>query len=315
MAAEVAARGPASRAKSDYRGAVDAAAQPVEGIGRNRFAVIGAAAFFSTGGAGIKLCSLGGWQVAGLRSAVAAVVLALVFPAARRGWTRHTLMVGVAYASTLVLFALGNKLTTAANTIFLQSAAPLYLLLLSPWLLGERIRPRDLGIMAVIVAGLALFYVDVGAASRTAPNPRLGNALATGSGLCWALTLAGLRWLGRHSTNDDAAAMRSVIAGNLIAALVCIPMMGSLSATAVDWLVIFYLGAVQIGLSYALLVFGVRRVGAFEVSLLLLVEPALNPIWTWLVHGERPGALALAGGVIILFASTAKSWLDQRATA
>ncbi len=300
---------------------MNAVLEPALGTGRNRMAVIGAAVLFSTGGVGIKYCSLSGWQVAGLRSAVAAVVLAAVFPRARRGWTAGSFAVGVAYASTLVLVVPGNTPTTAANTIFLQSAAPLYLLLLSPWLLGERIQRRDLGVMVVIAAGLALFYVDVGAASRTAPNPRLGNLLATASGFSWALTLAGLRWLGKRSgaagttAGDDAAAMRSVVVGNLLAAAVCAPMMRGPAGSAVDWLVIAYLGAVQIGLAYALLVYGVRRVAAFEVSLLILVEPALNPIWTWWAHGERPGALALAGGAFILLASTAKSWLDQRAAA
>ena len=90
-----------------------------------------AAALFSTGGAAIKSASFTSWQVACLRSGLAALTVFLLSPAARRGWTWRTLAVSITYSATLVLFVLANKLTTSASTIFLQSTAPLYLLLLS----------------------------------------------------------------------------------------------------------------------------------------------------------------------------------------
>jgi drug/metabolite transporter (DMT)-like permease len=54
-------------------------------------------------------------------------------------------------------------------------------------------------------------------------------------------------------------------------------------------------------------------VTAFEANTVLLLEPALNPVWAWLVHGERPPALALAGGAIILSATLAHTWIQRRA--
>jgi len=51
-----------------------------------------------------------------------------------------------------------------------------------------------------------------------------------------------------------------------------------------------------------------RQVPALEASLLLLAEPALNPVWAWLAHGERPGGWALAGGALILGACLANAW-------
>src|SRR3989442_11806346 len=98
-----------------------------------RLRVIAAALLFSIGGAGIKACALTSWQVAGFRSGIAALVLFLLLPDSRRGWTRRTALVGASYAATMILFVLANKLTTSANTIFLQSTAPLYILLLGPW--------------------------------------------------------------------------------------------------------------------------------------------------------------------------------------
>ncbi len=61
-----------------------------------------------------------------------------------------------------------------------------------------------------------------------------------------------------------------------------------------DWLILRYLGVFQIALAYFLMTRAMRCVPAFEASLLLLLEPVLNPIWTWLVYRERPGNLALA---------------------
>ncbi len=294
-------------------GVVALAAAPRSGRWRHRLAVVGAALLFSTGGAAIKGTSLDGFAVAGGRSAIAAATLAMVFPAARRGWTRGSLLVGVAFASTLVMFVLGNKYTTGANAIFLQSAAPLYLLILSPWLLRERIARRDLWVMAALALGLGLFYAEAPAATLTAPRPSLGNALATASGITWALTLAGLRWLER---GGEGAGMRSVVLGNAIAALLCAGpvLLGEQPApTPLDLGSLVYLGVVQIGLAYVLLTYGLRGVAAFEGALLVLVEPALSPLFTWWLHGERPSAIALSGGSLILITSGAKGWLDARA--
>src|SRR3954468_10480308 len=110
----------------------------------------------------------------------------------RRRPTLKELRVGLTYAATMILFVLANKLTTSASTIYLQSTAPLYVLLLSPWLLRERIKGRDIVFMAALAIGLGLFFVGFDPVSVTAPNPRLGNILATTSGVTWALTIMGL---------------------------------------------------------------------------------------------------------------------------
>jgi drug/metabolite transporter (DMT)-like permease len=273
--------------------------------------ILGAAALFSTGGAAIKACGFGGWQVACLRSGIAALTVALLVPAARRGWNWRTAFVGVGYAVTLVLFVLGNKLTTAANTIFLQSTAPLYILLFSPLLLKEPIRRRDVMLMLLIAAGLVLFFVELEPAA-TAPDPFTGNVLGALAGLTWAFTLMGLRWLERHSEPGSEPGLASVVAGNILAFALALPWAWPLdSGTGADWAIIAYLGIVQVGVAYLLLARGFRHVPAFEASLLIVVEPTLSPLWAWLVHGEVPNAWALAGGATILIATFSKTWMDQ----
>ena len=276
----------------------------------NRLLLIAAACLFSTGGAAIKAASLTSWQVASFRSAVAVVAVLAMMPAARKGWDARTLLVGCAYAATLLLFVLSTRMTTAANAIFLQSAAPLYLILIGPWLLHEPVRARDLGFAAVLALGLTLFFVGRETAVATAPHPAQGNLLAALSAVTWALTLAGLRWLGR---TGRSAAQATVAAGNLIAAIAALPM--ALPVAHGEWTdaaILLYLGVGQIGLAYLCLTRAIRHVPAFEASTLLLIEPALNPVWAWIVHGERPGPWALAGGAVILGATFLHTWRQSR---
>jgi drug/metabolite transporter (DMT)-like permease len=268
-----------------------------------RLQILICAALFSTGGAAIKAAAFTSWQVAGLRSGIGAVVVWLLLPSARRvpkGTWGVTLLVAVAYAATLTLFVLANKLTTAANTIFLQSTAPLYILLLSPLLLHEKIKRDDIAVLVAVAVGMALFFVGRQATFATAPDPVRGNILAAVSGVTYALMLMGMRWLGTRGGSSAAA----VAWGNVGALLLSLPMMLPLGTHAIgDWAVIGYLGIFQIGVAYALLTRAVPHVPALEMSLLLFVEPALNPIFAWIFHGEVPGTWPLVGGLIILGAT------------
>ena len=189
---------------------------------RNRLLLVAAGLLFSTGGAAIKAASLTGWQVASFRSGLAALVLLAAIPGARRKWHWRMLGVAAAYAATLILFVLANRLTTSANAIFLQSTAPLYVLLLGPLLLHESIRRADLVYMLAVGAGLTLFFAGSDTAVATAPDPGRGNLLALASGVTFALVLTGLRWQGRQGGAESAIA--TVAAGNLIACVVALPM-------------------------------------------------------------------------------------------
>lgn len=278
---------------------------------RARLLLVVAAVLFSTGGAAIKATTFTGYQVASLRSGIAALTLLLLIPAARRGWTWKTFAVGVTYAATLFLFVVANKLTTSANTIFLQSTAPLYLLVLAPWLLKEPLRLKDVWFMLAVGVGLALFFVTRDAPMATAPDPYTGNVLAAISGVTWALTLIGLRWLG--STDGGDSQYPAMVAGNALVFLVVLPMALPLADVGpLDWTVIIYLGAIQIGLAYMILARGIREVPAVEASIILLVEPALNPLWAWGIHGEVPGVLALTGAGIIFGSTVLRSVLESR---
>jgi drug/metabolite transporter, DME family len=279
-----------------------------------RLQLVGAALLFSTGGAAIKAAEFSGWQIASFRSGFAALTLLLLAPASRRGWTWQTVLVGCSYAACLTLFVLANRLTTAANTIFLQSTAPLYVLILAPWLLKEPVRHRDIGFMAVLALGLVLFFVGVDQPAATAPDPTRGNLLAVVSGVFWALTVCGLRWLTTGAGRGSPIA--AVTAGNLTAFVLALPLALPMEAHALaDWSVLLYLGVFQIAVAYLLVTSAISQIPAVEASMILLIEPALNPIWAWLMQGEVPGFWALVGGALILGATTVKSWTERRVEA
>jgi drug/metabolite transporter (DMT)-like permease len=273
-----------------------------------RLQVVGAAALFSTAGAVIKGTQLTSWQVAGWRSLIAAGALLLLMPHARRHWHGPNVVVGIVYAATLVLFVTANKLTTAADAIFLQATGPLYILLLAPWVLGEHTSRRDLAFMAAIAIGLVLVFMSTVRSTASAPDPHAGQIVGAASGLTWGLTVMGLRWIGRR---DADVTINTVVIGNLVAACVCLPLASGDPPSVRDWLALLWLGVFQIALAYVLLSAAVHRVTALEASLLLLAEPVLNPIWAWLVHRERPGASALAGGALILIATAVRTMTER----
>ena len=262
--------------------------------------VLAAAVLFSTGGAAIKLSTLSSWQIAGFRSGLAAAVLLAALPTWRR-IDRASFIVGLAYAASLILYVTANTLTTAANAIFLQTTAPLYVLALGPRLLGEPNRRQDLLVVILMAIGLLLFLLSSDRPLATAPDPALGNVVAAVSGVAWALTLMGLRWLSRRpegSGRDPSGA--AVVAGNATAFLCCLPFAFPVQTPTpvADAVVVAYLGVFQVGLAYVFLVRGVQRVRAIQVALLLVLEPVLNALWAWLTHDEAPGPLS---GVACMF--------------
>jgi drug/metabolite transporter (DMT)-like permease len=260
---------------------------------------------------------LSGWQIACYRSAIAGLLLAAAFP--RCAWPKSWKepLVGLAYAGTMLLFVHANKLTLAADVIFLQSTAPVYVSLLAPWLLHERVRPRDLVLLALIIAGAAMCLLGGRPASATAPQPFLGDMLGLASGATWALTLTGLRYLAKPGTAKTSEgrnpAVTAALWGNIAACLACAPLAIPQGGPGPrDLIALLYLGVFQIGLAYICLTWAMKATPALQAALLLQLEPTLNPLWAWLVHGEAPGGLALAGGGLILASALAATLLGER---
>ena len=257
-----------------------------------RLWVLGAAVVWSTAGAAIKKTALPGAAIAGGRSLVAALFLLALFPASRTRPTRKMLGAALAYAATVVLFVAANKMTTAANAIFIQDTAPLWVLLLSPRLLGERPTRGELLAVPMFLGGLTLFFLD-----RLDGRQLAGNAVALVAGVTFAFSIMGLR-----AASGERTAV--LVWGNAIAAAVTLPFaLAGPAPTGADLAIVVFLGIVQLGLGYAMFARGVDRTPAVEASLLVLLEPVLNPVWAFVLTGERPGPWALCGGAVVLAAT------------
>ncbi len=272
------------------------------------FFVLAAALLWSTGGLFIKWTTLSGLELSFGRSLFAAITVALFTRHEGFGLNRLTAVASVLYAALLLLFVLATKQTTAANAIFLQYTAPVYLLILEPLVYKEKFRSRDLITVLVCLAGMTLFFVG-----KLRPQDVTGNLLALASGLCFALYVLLLR----HAKARRVNRASSVIYGSLLLVIFAAP--AGLAAiprlTRHDVLVVLYLGVVQIGLAYTLFTVAMARgVRSLDAGIIGYIEPVLNPIWVFLVLGEKPSGWALLGGVIIIVAVVSHMLLDARET-
>lgn len=265
-----------------------------------------AAIIWSTGGLFIKWTSLSGLELSFGRSLLAAITVAIFTRREGFGINRVTAVASLLYAALLLLFVLATKETTAANAIFLQYTAPLYVLILEPLFYKEKFRQRDLLTVIACVVGMSLFFVG-----KLRPQDVTGNLLALASGLCFAFYFLLLR----HSSSRDVNRASSVIYGNLLVVLIAAPAgVAALPRLGLhDGLAVLYLGVVQIGVAYTLFTLGMSRgIRSLDAGIVGYIEPVLNPIWVFLVLEERPSKWALVGGAIIISAVVAHTTLKAK---
>ena len=261
--------------------------------------VLAAALLWSTGGLFIKATELSAFELSFARSALACLTVACL--TRREGFRVNavTLVASALYAATLLLFVMATKQTKAANAIFLQYTAPVYVLVFEPLMYGEKLRRRDAAVVVCCMAGVALFFVG-----RLRPEEMTGNLLALVSGACFAFFMLLLR----HPRAGRVNRASSVIYGNLLLALVTAPAFaaGAHKVTFTDLLLVAFLGVFQIGVAYTLFTHGVRRgVRSLDAALVGFIEPLSNPVWVFLFIGERPSGWAVVGGAVILAAVAA----------
>jgi drug/metabolite transporter (DMT)-like permease len=253
--------------------------------------IVIAALLWSTGGIGIKAIDDPPLKVTFYRSVFAAITLFLIF---RRDVTRFPRSAAffaaiVAYGMCLTSFVIATRWTTAANAIFLQYAGVVWVLLLSPLVLREPMRRRDVVAIIMALTGMALFFVG-----RFEARGMAGNAMALVSSVFFAMLILALR-------REHDASRAAVAWGNVAIAVVLFPFV-DLGLSLRSFLVLLFLGVFQIGLAYAFFVKGLRYVTATQASLTGMLEPVANPIWVLLFLGEKPSTFAIGGAAIVLVA-------------
>lgn len=264
--------------------------------------VLLAVMLWSTGGLFIKLTTVDAFTVNAGRSLFAAITVAIF--TFRKGLKPDlfTLLTSLLYAATLSFFVYANKNTTAANAIFLQYTAPIYILVLSPFILKEKFRVSDLITVVVCLGGMSFFFLEEQNASNSlAPNVFLGNIAALLSGVFFGLYFILLR----HPRSLSKNPAISVFYGNLIIVLLMLPLLlnNPPNLDIKNLGAIAYLGIFQIGIAYILFTNGIAGgVRSLDASIIGFVEPLLNPVWVFVFVKEKPTIWAITGGVIILTA-------------
>jgi drug/metabolite transporter (DMT)-like permease len=228
-----------------------------------------------------------------MRSAIAACVMFLWVR--RKGpmhpvWTPAQFGSIISYMFTVVLFVWATKQTTAANAILLQYTAPVWVAVFSAAIAKERLQRRDVIVVICVMLGMVVFFLDA-----LSPGAVLGNLLAIASGVAFAGVALFMRAQRGVSTTE------SIILGNMLTAVVCIPFAGGFPPVSPDWIVpLVLLGTLQLGVSYLLYSWALAHVTALEAVLITVLEPLLNPLWVGLALGEMPSASAVVGGGIVV---------------
>jgi drug/metabolite transporter (DMT)-like permease len=247
------------------------------------------AVLWSTGGYFIKEIDAGAVTITCYRCLFSAVWLLPFMPG--RGLPRASdAVVSIAlFTGLLALYVGSTKETTAANAIFLQYTAPIYVILLAPFLLNERLRSVDAIPIGICLAGIGiLFFGNRGSDDAT------GLWMGLGSGVFYGLFLV---WLRKMRYADPIAV---TFVNCLGVALVLAPFASVLDVDGGTLGLLALMALIQFAVPYVFFTTGLRYVGSAEASLIALIEPVLNPIWVFLLLGEEPSTATVVGGAVII---------------
>lgn len=252
-----------------------------------------AATLWSTGGLFIKLLPLDAFSILFYRSFYAAVIFIIIFRKSLFRFNKLSLVSILFYAPLLIAFVTSTKLTTAANAIFLQYTAPAVVLLLEPYFIRTKLTKINIFTVAVCFAGMCLFFVE----QFSRPDNWLGIWIAFFNGLI----LAGFLII--QKMNKPEFLPGAVFLGNIVVCLITLPwFIENPFPTFQENNYLMILGFGQLGLGFALFLFGQKYLPAIESSLISMLEPLLNPVWVFIGYGENPGYWAMIGGLVIIAA-------------
>ncbi|MBK7452636.1 MAG: DMT family transporter [Anaerolineales bacterium] len=248
-----------------------------------------AAILWSTSGLFVKILD---WQPISIlagRSLFASIVFLIYLRRIPTRFSMWQLLAAGMFILTQFLFVTSTKMTTAANSIFLQYTAPIYIVLLAFWFLREKPSRTDWLSMLIIFLGLTLFFGD-----KLSADGFYGNLLAILSGMTSAMMMVSFR----AQKNGNPA--ESNLIAFLFTATLGFPFVLKEAWTITNWSILAFLGIFQIGLAFIFFTQGIKHIPALEANLIGTLEPVLNPIWGFLFYGESMGAFALLGGLVVL---------------
>ena len=264
---------------------------------------------WSLGGIFIKLISWSPFMIAGVRSLIAALILGgyMYFRRVPVKICRYSIGAGIGLSASCLFFVVANKLTTAANAIVLQYAAPVFILIISAVFLKQKLHRKEVITVSITMVGIILFFFD-----QLSPGSILGNIFGILAGLFLAIMLVMVGLGGKN----DSIRMTGILLAHLMTTVIGIPagLFGTSAATSTEILYIVILGVFQLGIPYLLFAIATRDCPPLAASLIAMLEPLLNPVWVAIFVGEMPGLCALIGAAIIIVTVTWWCISDSRQT-
>lgn len=252
---------------------------------------------WSTSGFFIKYLTISAFHIMFYRSAVAAITV-LVITLFQKEKVKFqfdiiTNLTSLFYAGILILFVTATKMTTAANAIFLQFTAPMYLVVLEPLVLKTKFESKNVITILICIFGMVLFFFG-----KLELGNIYGNLIAIGAGLSFALFSLLTKYKKVKQNSDNT--LISVIMGNaFVAVFAFFFIYPDFALTFAQGSILLYMGVVQIGISYMIFNIGIKYVSATESMIIAMLEAIFNPIWVFIGIGETPSVYSLIGGVII----------------
>mgnify|MGYP006273430995 CR=1 FL=1 len=267
---------------------------------------------WSTGGLGFRLVDATPWTMLFWRSLFMALTLlgASRFVMGRRFLkdfrtvAANGLSVGIFIALALIFYVLSITATTVADSLLVQAAGPLFIVVFGWILLREEVR---------VVTVVALLVVGAGIAFILVPSLERGGFSGNIMGLLKALAFAAATVLIRRKRGVQL--LPAVSLGAIIATIVSAVAAPTLSVDTRSLLILAYLGVFQTGIAFALHATFSGRLPSSQTGLLVLLEAILGPIWVWVFLAEAPAALTLIGGTMILSALIAHTLIYARPAA
>ena len=259
---------------------------------------------FSTGGLFIKLIPWSPLAINGARNLIGAAVVGIFLLVTRHRivFSRRVLTGALSTIGVTTLYAVANKLTTAANTIVLQFTAPVFVMLFMAALYRQRPGKVDMLVCVLVMSGVVLFFIDGIQAGNLA-----GNIVAVLSGVCYAGVFM-------MNTGKDADALSSCFLGQLTAGVLLTPLCFRETAFSLPVVAsVAALGVIQVGCAYILFSIGIRNTPPVTASLITGLEPVLNPLLVAAFYGERVSGLSVAGCVVVVCSILAYNvWLAKQ---
>ncbi len=274
-------------------------------VKRGTLLVFIASLIYSFGGLFFKIIPYHSLAINSGRSILAGIVLLIFCKITKHKFVFNKVVIAAALceSATNTLFAIANKLTTAGNAIILQFTSPIFIILFSLLILKKKPSKRDLVASIVVIGGVVLFFID----SISAGN-MVGNLLALASGA----TLAGMYML---KTTKDADPFTSVVLSVFINALIGLPWLVKTDFAAFGAKPLFYLflfGVFEFGMAHVVFSIGIKTTPPVRASLIMGLEPIINPLIVALIYHEVLTTLAIIGAAIVFLSIFIYNYLNAK---